>query len=498
MDIASAGGKSLRMAAPAQQSYVLDAVEALKQLDKARAVSLLQKDLRHGPPTGDRWRSVSRLAAQIGEIDIAIEAARRFSRTEPVTLDRILQYCSELSQYGQTEEAREALNQLPVHLRAVPAVLHFQGTLAGEVGDFAEAERLFRVALARDGSEGQTWFALAMIKTFAIDDPDLASMEKLRPAMARAHPSVRARFLYGLAKALDDCGDQQRAFATYAEGAALRRADAPWDGPAVEKFVNDLIRDFTPEKMEKLLPSADDRRALFVNGLPRSGTTLVEQILVSHSQVAEGGEINLLRAALIPTGDYSMQGALNYQQRLSVLADPWGALAADYRRMLEMRFRTSGLVVDKTLGQSHFMGLLLHMLPQAQVIWMRRNPEDTALSCFRTFFTSKLAWSWSLQDIGHFFRLEDRLFKHWSTMFPDRILTVPYEDLAADPGKWVPRIAAHCKLEMEPTMLAPHQTKRGVRTASVQQVRRPINTARIGLSSRYSSQLEAFRAAYRG
>ena len=484
------------MAAPAQQSRVLDAINALKQYDKERAVELLRMELRQGPPTGDRWRSISRLAAQIGEIDIAIEAARRFSRTEPVTLDRLLQYWSELSQYGRTELVREEIGKLPPRFLEVPAVLHLLGTLAGQEGDFAEAERLYRKALAHDNREGQTWFALAMIKTFASGDPDISAMEQLRPTMELSPPAVRARFLYGLAKAWDDCGETDQAFALYSEGAALRQAEDAWDGAAVERHVTGLIRDFTAETIQRLVPSQEGRRALFVNGLPRSGSTLVEQILVSHSQVVAGGEINLLRAALIPTGDYSMQGALRYQGLAESRRDPWGALAADYFHMLEMRFRTGEPVVDKTLAQSHYMGLLLHMLPNARVIWMRRDPEDTALSCFRTFFTSKLGWSWSMDDIGRFFRLEDRLYAHWIAMFPDRILTVPYEEFAAKPGEWIPRIAEHCGLEMEPAMLAPHQTKRDVQTASVQQVRKPINTARIGLSARYSKQLQAFRTAY--
>src|SRR5690606_9533359 len=181
-----------------------------------------------------------------------------------------------------------------------------------------------------------------------------------------------------------DCGDHDRAFALYSEGAALRRADEKWDYQALDRFADALIRDFTPKTLEQLKPSQDRRPALCVNGLPRSGTTLVDQILVSHSAVADGGEVNLLRASLIPTGDSSMAGALRYQQRMAGSADPWGALAASYFRMLEMRFRTRALVVDKTLGHSHFMGLLVHTLPGARVVWMRRDPEDTALSCFRT------------------------------------------------------------------------------------------------------------------
>jgi hypothetical protein len=336
-----------------------------------------------------------------------------------------------------------------------------------------------------------------MIKTFAPDDPDLAEMERLRPAIERGtEPAIFARFLYGLAKAWHDCGDYDRAFALYSQGAALRRMGEKWDPEALGRHADGMIRDFTPEAVARLQPSRSERPALFVNGLPRSGTTLVEQILVSHSQVAEGGEVNLLRAALIPTGDYSLAGALRYEQRMAGRPDPWGALAKSYFHMLEMRFRTAKLVVDKTLGQSHFMGLLLHMLPQARVIWMRRDPEDVALSCFRNFFSSQIPWSWSLEDIGRFFAIEDCLFAHWTQAFPERILVVPYESLARTPEEWIPRILAHAGLPDEPQVREFHATRRNVRTASVQQVRSPISTARIGQAEAYAAHLAPFRAAY--
>ena len=485
------------MATQPQPSRIIQAIEALKSGDRDGAVKMLEDELRFGPEAGERWKSVSRLAAQIGEADIAIEAARRFSRTPPPALDRLLNYWGELAQYGRTEAVRADMARFPERLSQDPTVLHFRGTIAGQEGDFAAAERFYREALAQTPYLPQTWFALAMIKTFAPDDPDLAAMERVRPAMERADPALRARFLFGLAKAWHDGRDYDRAFALYSEGAALRRSLEKWDPKALERFVDDLIWNFTPEGMAGLIPSGEERPALFVNGLPRSGTTLAEQILVSHSKVADGGELNVLRAALIPTGDNSLAGAVRYQQRTAD-KDPWGRIAATYFRLLKMRFGTRKLVVDKTLGHSHFMGLLLHTLPNARVVWMRRDPEDTALSCFRTFFTSGVPWSWSLEDIGRFFRLEDRLHAHWSAMFPDRILSVDYQALAAAPDQWIPRIAAHCGLEVEPRMFEPHRTERGVLTASVQQVRSPITTARIGLSAGYSAYLEPFRAAYSG
>ncbi len=479
----------------AAQSRILQAIDALKQGERVRATELLAEELRTGPATGPGWNAVSQLLQQVGEIDLAIEASRRASLTEPVTLDRLLAHYGVLASYGRSDEALDAIGRLPDAVQQTPALLHFRGTMASERGDFAEAEDYFRRALAINAGAPQTWFALAMGKTFTPGDPDLAAMEALRPALGQTDGLTRARFHYALGKAYDDLGDVDRAFADYDAGAALRRADSNYSAAIIQARADDLLANFTAEGMASLVPSeGDEAPALFINGLPRSGTTLVEQILASHSAVGDGGEVNLIRPALIPTADYSYAGALRYQERHP--DNPWGAVARDYRRMIGMRFRTPGLVVDKTLNQSTMMGLLVHSLPGARIIWMRRRPEDVALSCYKSFFTSPLPWTWSLTDIGEHFRIEDQMFAHWAALFPDRILVVPYEQMARDPEDWIPRILGHVGLAVEPQVFEPHKTKRGVRTASVRQVRKPIGTDRIGTAERYTGKLQPFIDAY--
>lgn len=483
--------------ADASASRILGAIERLKTGDRSAAASLLREELRLGPAAGERWRSVQRLAAQIGETDIALEAARRYAQTQPFSLERLLTYYGELTANGRGEEARVEVMRLPEQVRQHPSMLHFLGTAAGEVGDFVAAEEYYRRAIALAPNIPQTWFALAMIKTFTPNDPDLRQMLEVRRRITGVERSIEARFLYGLAKAFHDCADFDRAFALYSEGAALRRSEENYDPASIERFAEGLIQGFTQEGLRQLSPSqAGDQHVIFVNGLPRSGTTLVEQILISHSQVDGGAEVNLLRAALIPTLDYSFEGALRYQRRVRE-PDPWGALARDFRHMLDIRFRTTGRVVDKTLCQSHFMGLLLHLLPQAKVLWLRRNPEDAALSCFRSFFTSQLPWTWSLAEIGHFFRVEDRLFAHWAEQFGDRLLIVSYEDLVSDPDNSIPAVVAGAGLPMEPQVLEFHKVRRSVRTASVQQVRNPISSRRIGAAEAYDKYMGPFRDAYR-
>ncbi|HET9810899.1 MAG TPA: sulfotransferase [Sphingomicrobium sp.] len=475
---------------------VLQAIEALKAGERRRAADLLEQELRTGPPPGDRWRSVSMLAAQIGEIETAIEASRRSA--SPPSLERLLQHWGRLASYGRSAEAIDEIERLAPPMREHSAVLTFRGTIAGEQGRFEEAEQSLRRALDRAPDAPETWFGLSTIKTFEPDDADVRAMESLAVKLNGAPPEAQAKLHYALGKARDDIGDFDRAFDHYRRGAAFRRKGGSYDGRAARIAADRIIRDFTPENMGQLRPSqAGEQRSIFVTGLPRSGTTLVQQMLAAHSRVDEGDEVNLFKPALIPTLDFSFEGAIAYQTR-SASHDPWGDVARDYAKFIDMRFRSHGLVVDKSLGQSALIGLLLHSLPEAKIIWLRRSAEDTALSCFRTSFTASTHWSWSIPDIANHFRIEDQLFEHWRSVFGDRILVVPYEGLVREPGEWTGTLATHAELEFEAEMQRFHQVKRTVRTASVKQVRSPVSTARIGAAGRYPRFAEEFRAAYHG
>jgi tetratricopeptide (TPR) repeat protein len=480
----------------AEPALVLQAIDALKRGERREAAALLQRELDHHSPSPDRCRTISRLAAEIGEIDMVIDAARRSA--QPTTLLRLLYYWGMLATYGRSDEAIAQIDRLPAEVRNHRAVLQFRGTISGENGRFGEAEELLRRALAQDPNAPETWFALTTVKTFEPGDRDLEAMESLLARMNGAPPPAKAQLLYALGKAWDDCGDYDRAYRHYQQGAAIRRESGGYDEARARSAAERILRDFTPEKMSALVPAqATKQRSLFVTGLPRSGTTLVQQMLAAHSRVSGGDEVNLMKPALIPTIDFSFEGALAYQKRAGT-ADPWADVACDYARFIDMRFRTPGLIVDKSLGQSALMGLMLHCLPDARIIWVRRNPEDTALSCFRTSFTASTHWSWSVSEIANHFRIEDRLFDHWRGLFGERILVVPYEDLVRDPRTWMESIARHVRLEVEPAMERFHENRRTVRTASVKQVRSPVTTARIGAAQSYPQFTEAFRAAYRG
>jgi tetratricopeptide (TPR) repeat protein len=472
-------------------------LEAFQRFDRRRIAALVAEELREGPPSGVYWADVEAIANRIGEINFGIEAARRYAATVPRTLDRALRYCNALAARGRLDTCVRETDALPAAVQQHPAVLQLRASIATRLGDFTRAAELTRQTIALAPQLGHHWLALAMVRKFTPGDPDLTRMEALASEMRRMPADSQAPFFYALGKARHDCGDYDSAFAAYSEGAAKMRA--PFDAPAMETFVRAVISEFTVENLERLTPSGcDSDRAIFVTGLPRSGTTLVEQILASHSVVDDGEEVNLFCYALIPAGDFSFRGGLAYQQRTSD-ADPWGEIGRDYLAMLEQRFGRGGRIIDKTLNHSLFLGFILHSLPNAKVIWMRRNPEDTAISCFRSFFgTGTIPWSCSLADIAWHFRLEDELHAHWTRVYPNRILTVPYEALTTDPQTWITRILKHAGLELEPAPFAPHLQKRTVQTVSVAQVREPITASSVGAAEKYRAHLRIFRDAYTG
>lgn len=475
-------------------------IEALQRGDRRAVAALLAEELRESPSVGgEHWANVEGVANRVGEIAGALEAARRYSLTEPRTLDRVLHYCHALAARGRIDACLRELDALPPRVHAHPEVLALRGSLAMRTGDLERAADLARQAIATSPANGRYWWALAMVHKFSSGDADLARMQELLSGSAEWPALSRAAFHFALGKARHECRDHEGAFAAWSTGAAALRA--PFDRVVQERFVQSVIADFTPQSLAQLTPSGcDSQRAIFVTGLPRSGTTLVEQILTSHSAVTDGEEVNLFCCALMPAGDFSLRGGLGYQQRASQhpgTSDPWGDIARDYLSMLDQRFGREGHIVDKTLNHSRFLGFILHALPMAKVVWLRRDPEDTALSCFRSFFdTGTLPWCWSLADIGWHFRLEDALYEHWSRVFAERILTVPYESLVRDPASWIPRVLAHVGLEPEAAVFTPHLQARQVQTASAAQIRAPITTSSVGVAKHYHAHLQPFRDAY--
>lgn len=476
------------------KSRIIEAVGALERFDREGAVAMLKAELADRSLSPGKINSILRLAQNIGQIDLEIDASRRLVEADPRDLKLFLEHSRRLAEYGAAEEAKAHLAQLPVAVQNHPGVDHFLGTLATQTGRFSEAEDHFRSELSK-GFSPQAWHALAMIKKFTPEDPDLQAMWRGLPQVRLLGGRGHAAYAYAMAKALEDCGDLPQAFEFYGEGARIRRAEQLYDPAKNEARIDEIIATYAKAFLDRLKPSGEGSdRAIFVTGLPRSGTTLTEQILTAHSQVVDGAEINLFRPSLTSMVGSGRENMLRFDDTAG--DDPWGKLGRTYLDLVSMRFGQTGRIVDKTLLHSSMMAQIVHALPNAPIIWLRRDPRDVATSNYRTYFTSDIPWSWDLGDIGHFMRQEDRLFDHFQQLFGERILAVRYEDMVSAPDEQISRLALHARLPLEPAMLRPHEQTRTVRTASVSQVRAPISTSAVGKSSRYEQFLEPFLAQY--
>ncbi|NTS66676.1 sulfotransferase [Sphingomonas sp. HHU CXW] len=388
---------------------------------------------------------------------------------------------------GWTRRPRYAIGPSPGPDAPDRATLDFtRATSALDRGDLALARSLLDDVVAARPLAGSAWLARTTAGDMAPAQEDrlLALHDR---AFATVPTAERAPALYAAGQVLHRRGAHDRAFAHFAAGAAMRRQSLRHDRVADAASAAVATHGTTRAR-----PASNQGRAIFVVGLPRSGTTLVEQILTAHSHVAGGGELNLMRLVAQDAGGPNAAAVEAYEARGGSRAD----LSALYHHLLDQRFGPDGRIVDKTLNGSRLLGLIDAVLPDSPIIWVRRDPLDCAWSCLRTHFALGAAWSLDQRDMADHMKLEDQLFARWCDLLGERILPVDYAALVDDPAAQIARILAHCGLPEEPGPFAPEDNARAVTTSSVVQVRRPINRSGIGTAGPYEAHLVPFVAAY--
>jgi hypothetical protein len=357
------------------------------------------------------------------------------------------------------------------------------------VGRQAEAVSAYREGLRLKPDFAELWWSLSNLKTWRFEPADVAAMESLL-ATPGLPDEPAAQLCFALGKAYEDARDFDRAFGCFGRGNALRRAREHYDPVQTEQIGERIRATFTPELFARLDGAGHVGAApIFIVGMPRSGSTLVEQILASHPAVEATFELPQA-GRLVRFIDRQRPGGEGYPEAVPGLSA--GQLAELGRRYDEetRRFRTGApRFTDKMPNNFATIGLLRLALPGARFINTLRHPLDTCLSCYKQLFARGQSFTYDLLELGEYYLEYQRMMDHWHRVLPGLVLDVRYEDVVAGLEGEVRRILEFCGLPWDDACLRFHETGRAIRSASSEQVRRPIYSDAVGFWNNYAGHL---------
>ena len=362
------------------------------------------------------------------------------------------------------------------------------GLIAKMEGHFSEAEVLFKRILEYKPKTANALAALATLRKMTPADGDWlrAAQELVTEGLDVLH---EADLRYSIGKYYDDIGEFDDAFRSFeAANRLLKSVVAKYDREARDGFIDDVLRIYSKDVIaadRRVAPNSEG--PVFVLGMPRSGTSLAEQILASHPSIFGAGEMDFWNALMRTRESVLRKGLLD--------ADARDKIAADYLKLLETRAGDRLRVIDKTPVNSDYIGVIYSVFPNARFIYMERDPIDVCLSCYFQQFLASMNFSMDLSDLAHYYKGHRRLFNHWQSVLPEKsILVVPYAELIQDQQAWTRRMLDFIGLDWSDRCLSFYETERAVITASTWQVRQKIYTHSIAHSQAYKKFLGPLKA----
>ena len=427
---------------------------------------------------GERFEALHNLGHVLVQQGLPSEAVGYFNRAlaqRPSAAETHNMLGAALRQLGRPEEAVAHYEQALALRPAYPQARHDLGRTLHALGRTDAARRSLEAAVALAPRRGEYYRSLSEVMRFAAGDPHLAAMEQLAANPASMDASDRVELHFALGKAYADLGRDEASFEQFQAGCRAMRRHVSYDEAGTLTMFTRMAAVFTPQLMRaKARLGHPSDAPIFILGMPRSGSTLVEQILASHPDVAGGGELAAFRdtvaASLREPGDVAGMGAEALQ-----------ALGARYLQAAALAQAGSPRFTDKMPANFLFLGLIRLALPNARIIHTVRDPVDTCLSCFTTLFADGQAYSYDLGELGRHYRAYQALMDHWRrVMPPGAILEVRYEDVVADLEGQTRRMLDFCGLDWNPACLDFPGAERAVWTASAAQVRQPLYRSSVG------------------
>lgn len=493
--------------------------------DAAAARQAVDQLLARFPAFAPGWLTASVLALDLGQAGQALKAADQGLALSPGEPALLVQRVRCLHAAGQTamaltaalaaepavsadprlqHELGNALTLMGEHSRAlvlmrqaaqrlpdVPALNFNLATVLRFLGDFAEAETLLDRAIA---TAPQDWEAYGTRSQLRTQTPERNHVDELKARLAPppATWSGEVQLRYALAKEYEDLGDAAASFAQLQAGAAVRRQHLRYDVADDVETIDRIIETFDAPWLDAAPPGWASDAPIFVFGLPRSGTTLVERILGSHSEVTSLGELNDLPQVVTMVGRAIASGAPTSKQKLVELtaqADP-ARIGAGYLERAAASAGASPRFIDKLPMNYLYAGLIAAALPGAKLVQVARHPMASGYAMYKTLFHQGYPFSYDLDDLGRYIAAYLRLTAHWRGFLGERLITVAYEDLVADQEAETHRLLRACDLPWDPACLAPHSNPAPSSTQSAVQVRQPVYAHAVDQWRRHIDGLE--------
>lgn len=421
-----------------------------------------------------------------------VESAQRLLALKPIGIGQQMQLASSLSGIGAPDLAEEVLQRMHAREPRHVATLLTAGYLATNQGQFDRAEQALEAAIARESRLAMAHWLLARLRTQTTASNHV---ERLRRVLADRSltPPDRAQIGFALHKELHDLDEFQTAWEALSTASALKRQITPYDEPAMMALFDAL--EAAPAAASSAPRRDVDVTPIFIVGMHRSGTTLLERMLGRHPQVVDCGETYRFTAQLREAADHQCKGVLDTRILQSASRFDVGAIARGYVDSCRWRLRDGAThYTEKLPSNFQMVGLIKQALPAARILHMRRDPMDTCLSNLRELFSDACAYSYDQHELGRYYQRYDRLMAHWHRSFPGEILDVCYEDLVANPEAEARRVLDYCALPWRDDVVDVAGHGGAVTTASAVQVRSPIHQRSIGAWRAYETQLAPLRA----
>jgi len=476
----------------------------------AKAEPICREFLKRHPTNVSAIRLLADIGIKLGRLNDAEALLRRCLELAPDFHMARLNYANLLFKKLRYEPALVEVNKLIEVLPDHPSHWMLKASILGRIGDHEEAIEIYQKILSDYPNQGGGWlslghalktvgrqdeaieayrkaielkpgvgesyWSLANLKTFRFDDDTIETMR--REALSKGgKPDDYYHLYFSLGKALEDENRFEEAFEAYRRGNLIRRKTVRWDADAHHDNMCDLTDFFEPalfaERAGQGCPAADP---IFIVGLPRAGSTLLEQILASHSQVEGTMELpDIISIARRLSGKKKYDEQSLYPQVLADLKpEQLCELGEEYLDRTRIHRTGTPYFIDKMPNNFSHIGMIQLILPNAKIIDARRLPLACCFSGFKQLFASGQNFTYSLEEIGRYYRDYVGLMGHWEKVLPGRVLRMNYEDVVTDIETEVHRLLDYCALPFEPGCLEFHKTERSVRTASSEQVRQPL------------------------